>query len=307
MWAIGGFTVKTTPHWLFNTWGPEGPRQPYLRQQTEGPPAREPADRGGVATSPALFALWYGDVDKGPKGRALWAFGAVGTELSKAFFYALWLPALAGLWWFRDRFRLVPGAWVLLLVSLLVLAALYRVAAVMGYLSERHTLLILLCGTYCAVAAVDVIARWLAARFSGLQAVRVRSLWTNGRAWSVALLCALCVVPLGRTLQTLHAERKGFRTVGYWLAEHLPPDHRLVDPYTWASYYAGLVFREGGERRLEKSPVYVVLEKSRSRHAKLIGLPEAEDLARQGAVIHTWYVKRGKEKAEIKLYEVCLE
>jgi hypothetical protein len=229
------------------------------------------------------------------------------VELSKGFFYAVWLPTLLGLWWFRDRFRLIPGSWVLLLVNLLLVAALYRVAVVMGYLSDRHTLLILLCGSYFAVAAVDVIGRWLAARCTRFQAIHVKSFWTNGRAWSLALLGALCVAPLGRTLQTLHAERKGFRTVGYWLAEHVPPDHRLVDPYCWVSYYAGRVFQEEEGPPKVKSPLYVVLEKSRSSHAKLIGLPAAEDLARKGAVIHTWYVTRGKEKAEINLFEVCQE
>ena len=53
---------------------------------------------------------------------------------AKAFFYVFWLPALAGLVWFRDRFRVVPGAWMLLLLCLVIGGLLYRVAADHGLL-----------------------------------------------------------------------------------------------------------------------------------------------------------------------------
>jgi hypothetical protein len=126
----------------------------------------------------------------------------------------------------------------------------------------------------------------------------------------VALLLLLCVAPLGRTLQTLHAERKGFRKVGCWMAEHVSPEHELIDPYCWVSYYAGRVFREEDPAKPDAgSPGlrYVVLEDSTSRHEKLIGLPAARALAGRGHLVHTWYVKRGKGQARIELFEVGVE
>ena len=73
--------------------------------------------------------------------------------LSKAFFFVLWIPALIGLVYFRDRFRTVPGAWMLLLLCVLLGGLLYRVAVRMGYLSDRHTILILACGVLWTTAA----------------------------------------------------------------------------------------------------------------------------------------------------------
>ena len=98
-----------------------------------------------------------------PAASSLWVLRTMAEVFAKAFFYVFWLPALAGLVWFRDRFRVVPGAWMLLLLCLVIAGLLYRVAAVMGYLSDRHTILILLCGVVWATAALDGAARGLAA------------------------------------------------------------------------------------------------------------------------------------------------
>ena len=55
-----------------------------------------------------------------------------------------------------ERFRLFAGSWVLALYLSLALlpAAFYRVAMKMGYLSDRHALLILCCGSYWTVAGL---------------------------------------------------------------------------------------------------------------------------------------------------------
>jgi hypothetical protein len=225
--------------------------------------------------------------------------------LSKGFFYVFWAPTLAGLWWFRDRFRLVPGAWVLLLLCGAVLYLLYRVAQLLGYLSDRHTLLIVLCASFFAVAALgrlgEKLAAALARRRPGLAGTR----WTDGQLWSATVLALALAAPLPRTLETLHAERVGFRTAGYWLAEHAQPGDVVLDPYCWAYYYAGRVFTEGRVGLPSHNPRvnYLVVEESANKHTRLDEHLAAERMAKQSKLLVSWEVPRGKEKGRIAIYD----
>ena len=79
---------------------------------------------------------------------------AVGHEVIKGGNYATALAAPVGLWWFPRRLRATPGAWVVLLLCGMLALVLWRVAVVVGYVSDRHTLLLILCGTFWAVAAL---------------------------------------------------------------------------------------------------------------------------------------------------------
>jgi hypothetical protein len=228
--------------------------------------------------------------------------------LSKAFFYVFWAPALLGLWWFRDRFRLVSGTWVLALLCAILALLLYRVAQVMGYLSDRHTLLVLLAGSYFAVAALDRIARGGAARLARWRPRLAGSPWADGRCWSLGLLLAATLSPLPRTLERLHAERTGFRAAGYWLAEHALPGDYVLDPYCWAHYYAGRVFTEGcrGLPAHQPGVQYLVVEMSENKHTRLHEHQVALLLAQSGKEVRRWNVRRGKDRAAIVVYEVHL-
>ena len=213
MAVIRGFTVKNTARWVSD------PR--VLAKPPETMPEWAEARLSpAISSQPMVWALWWGDKhppQEGPSARSFWALQALGAVLAKSFFYVFWLPALLALWWSRDRFRQVPGAWVLALTSLLIALVLYRVARLMGYLGERHLVLILLCGVYWAAA--------------GLLAVvdRLRSGYV-----SAAVMLFLVGVPLAKTVETLHADRDGFRAAGCWLAQHTSPGDYVKDPYSWA-------------------------------------------------------------------------
>ena len=119
----------------------------------------------------------------------------------------------------------------------------------------------------------------------------------------------LVLPPLPRTLERLHGERAGFRSVGRWMAEHTSEGDFIEDPYCWASYYAGRVFVEGCKDLPVGQPpgFYVVLEKAKNRHPHLVSLQAAIDhcLEDKGAkVIHEEAVKRGKERARIVVWRV---
>jgi hypothetical protein len=303
MAVIKNLTVKNTVHMMVED-RPVGP-----------PPGAEAAP--GRATLRAgwdapLLGDWLENHDLSHVQRRGWAVRAVGTALVKGFFYAVWVPALVGLWVTRGRFRAVPGMWVIVLLAALLTPALFRVAVVGGYLSDRHALLLIFCGCYWAAAGTE----FLAARLARAAARR----WP-GRAWSRrpalawGMLLLLCGLPLAETLKPLHPDRSGFRSAGYWLAAHAWPGDHIDDTYAWASFYAGAVFREvrpelglpWGPSPAQQPPVrYVVFERSDNPHSRHKIEPE-DELRRQGGRIEKeWLVRRGKQRAEVVVWSVPL-
>ena len=256
----------------------------------------------GVAQSPAVLAVWFGgrpgDTSQADD-RRLWALTTLLDVLCKLFFYALWLPMLLALWIYRDRFRLFVGCWVLAFVSLALLPVLYRVAMKMGYLSDRHALLILCCGSYWTVAGLN----WLGERCAALVA---RSHWVQPQLWACTLAALACVAGLVRTLEPMHNERTGFREAGYWLAEHAQPGDFIDDPYAWASYYAGRSFVDSPPYKSGTGHcVYVVIEWSSNKHPDLMPVSRMDYVFAHGELIKSWQVRRRKETAEIVLYKVA--
>jgi hypothetical protein len=283
MVLIGGLTVKITGNAL-------------IKEATAEviDPVERPED--GVTGGPALLAVWWRGDANVSSGRYLWGLQTLAEVLSKAFFFVLWIPALAGLLYFRDRFRIVPGAWMLLLLCALLGALLYRVAVRMGYLSDRHTILILACGVLWATAAVEGAGRGLA---------RLLSKWRgriSANVWATALLLVVTVAPLGRTLEPLHGDRVGFRAAGHWLAEHAGAQEAVFDPFGWSGYYAGRYFQDGAG---QEPWAYVVIEEStNNKHSHLVTMPEAEKLAGTGRRICAFPAPRGKESAEVVIYDL---
>jgi 4-amino-4-deoxy-L-arabinose transferase-like glycosyltransferase len=292
-WCIGGLTKKNTAEIVIRKLTVNQPRSPVA----------QPPSHATAGFTP--FAAWWNAPDHGPSERTGWALWSLADVLVRGFFYVAWVPALLGLWWFRDRFRSQPGPWVLLANGVPLVAALYSVAVVMGYLSERHTLLILLCGTYWATAAMGLIGDAVASRLSRSRPALAPTPWAQGNLWSAVLLLPLCAFPLLRTLAPLHADRAGFHAAGLWLAGHATLADHIEDPYSWANYYAGRVFLEGQAPTLPTTPSalwYVVLERSSNQHTHLPEVAEAERRAAEGTPVQRWPVRRGKERAEVVVY-----
>jgi hypothetical protein len=268
---------------------------------------RQPADssdRGAAASlRPEVFGVyWPGDIagagadaDK----RMGWGLTTLLGELWKGSFYVLGLPAALALWWRRDHFRLVPGAWVLAVVCGVMLLLLYLLAVRMGYLSERHTLLILFCGGYWAAAGLLLAGDWLAARLPARRGARADWL-------SPVFVVLACAAGATRTLEPLHGERTGFREAGRWLAEHAGPSDKIDDPYAWAKYYAGRYFTEEAPPHVPgtRHSVYVVVEWSANKHPRLPPESNMQYVFEHGERINSWPVRRGRETAEIVLYHV---
>jgi hypothetical protein len=245
-----------------------------------------------VDTSPLPFAVWNYGPEVRPEDRYGWALKALLQGLAKCFFYALWAPGLLALFWFRDRFRAVPGAWAALLVAVVLSALLYRVAQSMGYLGARHLALVVLVGTPWVVAGLGLIGQWLSSALPRRRPELV----------SLALLLLAVAAPLPRTLAPLHPDRVAFRKAGAWLAQHAGPDDEVVDPYGWAELYSGHTFRDGGE---DAAVCYVVLDESANPHPHLWHtLARARALAAVGERQQSFANGRKKYPGEVVVYRV---
>jgi hypothetical protein len=251
-----------------------------------------------------------------PSERRLWGLTAVVNMVVRGFFWSSWLPALVALWVRRDRFREVPGAWIVPLLCGLIAVSLYSVAVVVGYASDRHLLLVIFLGCFWAAAGIPVLGSGAAALVARLRPSLAGSRWSSGLVWTVGLWIVLCVAPLLKTLETLHADRAGFRQAGYWLAEHALIGDEIDDAYAWANFYAGHVFTEVDPAdglpytpgpAHEPKVRYVVIEESGNKHPRL-QKNDPEDLVRRGGRVEkTWSLSHRKDNAVVAVYVVPVD
>ncbi len=251
------------------------------------------------------LAIWWSGPYVDASQRLGWGLKVELQILSRTLFWGLWLFTLVGLWHHRRRLAGIPLTWVLVTMSVVLLALLYRITIRMGYLSERHMLLILLWLVYPTAAGIDLMGRWLAGVLARL---RPGMRWTAPGAWSFGLLLLLTAIPAGKSLETIHHNRAGFRDVGSWLLEHTRPADSIVDPFGWAYFYAGRIFTEPlpGSGLRPPPPRYVVLEEETgNNHPHLIGWGQALELLQQGQwdLVHSHKLRKGR----INVYEASQE
>src|SRR5205085_4804070 len=98
------------------------------------------------AAPAALFAAY---APTAPYNEYWWAVQAIVSEVSRGFQFLVGLPVVLGIWLFRRRMR-YPAYWFMLGFALLQGLILWRLATVIGYLSERHVIILVLCGVFPA-------------------------------------------------------------------------------------------------------------------------------------------------------------
>ena len=120
---------------------------------------------------------------------------------------------------------------LLMIYSLAYVAILIRHASVLGYLSNRHVLTLVIASIPWAAAGVAICARraggWLP---TGL-----------AKGLAVAGLAGLIGIGAGMQLKTPHLSRWGHREAGRWLAEHAVRSDAILDTRGWAAFVAGRV------------------------------------------------------------------
>jgi hypothetical protein len=276
-----------------------------------------PGPRAALAPLAAVPAVAV-DLDGALGARLLRGLWGLTYELANSFHWFAWLPAVVGMCWYRGLVRTAPGVWVLLVYCALHALVLLRLAAVVGYVSDRHVLALLLCGVYPAAGLLwdlgGLAARWLRARtVAGETAGGLRRWLSRPGVVSVVLLVLLVGTSLPRTLQTLHARRAGFRDTGHWLAANTQAADSVFDAHGWAYYYAGRLFLEGSMPRPAADQAvrwYHVVTRSRGKtdasgppaapHPHL--LTEEEVRARGGRLVYHWPPRGPEGRAQILVY-----
>jgi hypothetical protein len=263
----------------------------------------EPERETTSAAGRALFAVWLRG-DGTLTERMLEGAQALASEVIHCFHYVGVLPALLGLWWFRRSYRGLPGFWLLAILCGLLVVVLWRMAVVVHYVSDRHVLLLVLLGTFPAVAFVRELPR------IG-EAVTRRRVPGSAAAWSLVLLLALVGSGLPRTMQTMHGNRAGYHAAGRWLAEHARIADVVLDDHAWAAYYAGRLFMEGifvQPTAGQEQKKYAVIGRGKERNPFSTPRTVTEEQMRRegGDVVYFWPLNRPEDRADIVVYAAPL-
>src|SRR5262249_52900479 len=144
MAAIGKVSVKPSVQHIYNN---DKPQDTLFRPDQGETSRRSPERWSAVLTNTPLaatLAIWWMDEKVAGPPPLLWGVRTLAFEIAHAFHYFGFGAALLGLWWFRDRFTKVAGARVVLVLCLVLAALLLRLALGVHYLSERHTLVLVL-------------------------------------------------------------------------------------------------------------------------------------------------------------------
>ncbi len=249
-----------------------------------------------------LFASWWEGEDKSPAARFAWSFMVLGDSYLKGLNYLGCAFALIGLFSTPINVWGKPGVMVVVLSFLILNVAFYRVALVMGYLSERHAVLALMLMVIWSAYGGIVLGNWFLALFGGDN--------SQGLIFKInqvsVLLLILLVPSIYKSMETLHYNREGFRQAGKWLAMNSKPGDPVEDPFCWSHYYAGKVFLEGAMdlRFSEPRVKYVIVERSGNPHLRLNTQDEESLKAQQGKVVYDWACKRKGVHSTVVVYEI---
>ena len=290
MALIGKFSNKASSRELLN---PSGPPRPIFFDARN---AQRPAP------GPVLFAEWWNDEKDGWKSRKLWAIEAVCKEMSKASNYVVWPLALFAIVALRRRFSTEPGLWVLAVLIVCNVTLLVYLAARVGYVSERHTMLLTLLACQFAAAGLPLFAAAIGQLLPSVERLGIR-------VTAAGLLVALVASALPFALKPMHAQREPHRRAGEWLSTRITDQDAMIDPYCWAEWFAGrTLYRISWNPPVSKN-TYVVLENEElkgSPHSRLPALPEAKELSKHptSRIVYHWPENVPVERAAIHVYKL---
>jgi hypothetical protein len=248
----------------------------------------------------AVLAVWYDLQRDGRIPRELWAVPAVFKEVSQSGNYIVWPLAVFAVLALRRRFATDPGLWVLVVLTACSLSLLVYLAARVGYVSERHTMLLTFIGCQFAAAGLPLLATAIGQLFPRIERLGVR-------VTAVGLLVALVAAALPFALKSMHPHREGHKHAGLWLATRMTERDAIVDPYCWAEWYAGRTLYRITWNPAQSRNTYVVVENaSSSPHSRLPVYPIAQTYLAYPTIrpVYHWPENVVKEKASVIVYKL---
>jgi hypothetical protein len=251
-----------------------------------------------ISERPVHFPLaaWFKEIGAGQEPGTRWATEALAAELLKAGFYTLPFFALIGGWVVWPKLRRDPAGSLVVVVATLHSLLLWRMAKGAGYVAERHTLLVVMCASFFAAAALPFMGEKLAS------AGKLRRLG-GASFWSAALATGLVLAQIPSSLKTLHQNRAGHREAGRWIADQRTAHERsfVLDPFAWAEYYAGYVRLPAGIDA-SATTMYIVVEGPAHLHPRLHTMHFAKFFAARGEAVWQWPAHVPLENAKVIVY-----
>ncbi len=209
--------------------------------------------------------------------------------------YFLWPMAALGVWLQLRYRRMDSGMMLLLILFTLHSIMLGRLALTSGYASERHTLLAVALASYAAAVGMSAMHTWVKRSLPWLcEHSRIHN------AAALLLLAMLCLPP---AIKPLHHSQESHRQAGLWLKKQIRY-HRdqLVDPYGWATFYAGLAFSPKVTNRPDPRYTFGVIDPRDNDLNRLREWKDA-DLLKQFPI---WqWPAEGKPKLMIRYKQEC--
>jgi hypothetical protein len=152
-----------------------------------------------------------------------------------------WVLAPLALWG-TVRVRSSTGRWLIAIYVILFAAVLVRHAMTLGYLSDRHTLTMVVATLPWASAGMLACARRVASSIGppvhSHEDVGMAPEVASERRWGIVGLAALVVVGVAVRAKPAHASRWGHQAAGRWLIEHSDPSDAILDTRGWAAFLA---------------------------------------------------------------------
>lgn len=258
-----------------------------------GDPTAEKSYFGMAKPSPALLAVWFQDPGQTHRNKLIWASQALVTEVASSSRQVGFVLSIIGLMIWHRRVRNVAGGTILIVLSALHAILLIRMASQIGYLSERHTALIVLNGCYPATLALIEIIKFL-------MNIRGRTPWFSQGAVLTAVVCFAFLAACPSLAKSMHSNRAGHRAAGEWLARNAPADAGIRDPFCWGQYYSGRDFHETATADPDEQ--FVIVELSDGQHSRLPLIPEVKAKAAAGEMVFYWPEKRPVDQAKVAVY-----
>jgi hypothetical protein len=255
-----------------------------------------------LTTAQPLFAAWWHhELDAG-RSRELWAVQAVFKETSKSANYVVWPLAAFAMLALRRRFATEPGMWVLAVLIACNFALLIYLASRVGYVSERHTVLLTMLACQFAAAGLPLFAAAIGQLFPRVERLGVQ-------ITAASLLVALVASSLPFALKPMHTHREGHKHAGRWLATRITDNDAMVDPFCWAEWYAGRTLYRTSWNPPESRNAYVIWETGPSPHSRLPEYEKAKELMEQakrerGRPAYHWPENVPWEQAQVQVWKL---
>lgn len=243
-----------------------------------------------LATVP-LFSDWWEEKNHSANNKLAWSITAVIQAYTKGFNYLGCIFLLIGIFAQWRGWNNKAELWFILICLTGLNLAYFRVANVVGYLSERHAMLsLLILSGWCASGGILIHQKIL--ELITKPGSTSPNPILNAAPW---VLLILLVPSLWKSMETLHYNREGFKQAGHWLAKNSLPGDPVDDPFCWTHYHAGKVFLEGAKNLEHSNPGirYVVVEKSKNPHIRLQTFSEEKLLKDGGELV---FEHKGKNK-----------